>query len=140
MRIIVAILSLVSVAILTACVDQNTADTKMTKGCVAAINALQEKQIQTVKNQKAETRDFQGEGNHRHLTLTVEEKDGWLELENTYKCVFLEERGPFNATHRAIIMQIAMDGKTFGKDNGVITGDWDDFVEISRVVDVAMGQ
>ncbi|MEM6780644.1 MAG: hypothetical protein AAF569_02150 [Pseudomonadota bacterium] len=129
------------IVLLGACVDQTTVDEKMAKGCVAGVNALlNDTQVIDVSGKTAVTEDFQGEGLHRRITMKVIEKDGWLELENEYSCVFLEQWGPFRADHKAMIMQVKINDDVYGKQDGKIVGDWDDFVALSRVVDAAMGQ
>lgn len=135
------LLALVPVLMLNACVDQATADEKMAKGCVAAVNALlDDSKVIDVSETLSVTEDFQGEGLHRRITMTVVEKDGWLELENKYSCVFLEQWGPLRMSHGAILVQVDVNGDIYGKNNGSIVGDWDDFLAITRVVDAAMGQ
>lgn len=135
-------LFLLPVILLSACVDQATADEKMAKGCVAGINALLDggKKVTDVTSKTATTEDFQGEGAHRRITLKVVEKDGWLELENTYSCVFLEQWGMFKADHKAMLVQLKVNDETYGKQDGKIVGDWDDFLALTRVVDSSMGQ
>lgn len=135
------LLLILPLLMLTACVDQETADAKMVKGCEAGISALLEGDtLAGVKGHKAETKDFQGEGNHRFVTIDVIEKDGWMEFDKSYTCVFLEEWGAMRSSHKALLIQLKVNDRIYGKDNGVITGDWDDFLGLTRVVDKAMGQ
>lgn len=132
---------IIPVLFLSACVEQSVADEKMARGCSAGINSLlQGRQIINVKKTTPVTEDFQGEGLHRRITLDVLEKDGWMELDKQYSCVFLEEWGFFRSSHRALLMQVNIDGQIYGKNDGKIVGDWDDFLAISRTVDAAMAQ
>lgn len=141
MKIHHMLLAIAPLFLLTGCVDQATADEKMAKGCVAAVNALlKDSKVIDVNKTTNVTEDFQGEGLHRRITMNVVEKDGWLEIENQYSCVFLEQWGFLRADHKAMLVQVDINGEIYGKNNGSIVGDWDDFLAITRVVDAAMGQ
>lgn len=130
-----------AVLLLSGCIDQVTADEKMAKGCVAAVNALlKDSKVIDVSDTTNTTEDFQGEGLHRRITMKVVEKDGWLELENQYSCVFLEQWGFMRTTHGALLVQVKINDKVYGKNDGKIVGDWDDFLALTRVVDAAMAQ
>lgn len=126
--------------LLSACVDQATADAKMEKGCRAGVQALiGDKQILDVISLDTKSKEFGNQGVHRFVTIKVNEKDGYFDSEGTYQCVFLEQWGAFKSTHSALLMQIDINGEIYGKDDqGVIQGDWEDFVKLSGTVDSAM--
>ena len=139
MRIfLIALLSLS----LTACISQDQADTKMAKGCTAGINALikdQGKEIMEIKTQNFSQEQAEG-GLHRRVTIGAIEKEGWLELDKEYSCLFMQQWGFFKSSHSALLVQVKIEDDLYGKKDGTIMGDFDDFLELTRVVDAAMGQ
>lgn len=52
----------------------------------------------------------------------------------------MQQWGAFKSTHEALLVQVKIDDEVYGKKDGVITGDFDDFLKLTRVVDAAMGQ
>ena len=130
----------VSSLALTACVTQPQADEKMTKGCEAAVKSLiAPKEIKEIKAKNVAD-ETTSEGLHRRITLNVVEKDGWLEVDKQYSCLFAQEWGMFKTSHRALLVQTKIDDSIYGKVDGVITGSLDDFIKLSEHVDEAMGQ
>ena len=141
MRIFYILVLIFPLFILSGCIEQSVVDEKMARGCMAGVDALTKgREIIEVKKTTPTSENFQGEGLHRRVTIDVLEKDGWLEVDKQYSCVFLEEWGMFRSTHRALLMQIDIEGTIYGKNNGNIVGDWDDFLKLTRVVDAAMAQ
>jgi hypothetical protein len=139
MRIFFALILSLS---LTACVTQDQADVKMAKGCVAAVNALiedQGKEIMEVKTKRYAQEDAEG-GLHRRVTIEAIEKEGWLELDKQYSCLFMQQWGLFKSSHHALLVQVKIEDKLYGKKDGSIIGSFDDFMKLTRVVDSAMGQ
>lgn len=139
MRIIlIALLSLS----LTACVTQDQADVKLAKGCSAAINALIKdngKEIMEIKTQNFSQEQAEG-GLHRRVSIGAIEKEGWLELDKEYSCLFMQQWGLFKMSHQALLVQVKIGDELYGKKDGTIIGDFEDFLELTRVVDSAMGQ
>ena len=128
--------------LLTGCVSQDQADVKMAKGCAAAVNSLIEddgKTINEIKSTNYSSEEAEG-GLHRRVTIDAIEKDGWLELDQTYSCLFMQEWGLFKSFHRALLVQVKVNDELYGKKDGTIIGSFDDFMKIIRVTDGAMGQ
>ncbi len=127
---------------LTACVNQEQADTKMAKGCLAGVNALINIDGKNISEIKAERyANEQTEGNlHRRVTLEAIEKDGWLELEKEYSCLFEQKWSAFKTAHVALLVQIEIDGTLYGKKDGKLIGAFDDFLRLTQSVDDAMKQ
>ena len=125
---------------LTGCIGQEIADEKMAKGCVAGINSLiNPKKISNVENmtfQNVQESDVA----HRAVNITAIEKDGWLEEEKQYKCLFLEQWGPFQTTHTALLIQVHINDEIYGKVDGEVRGDVRDFIALTSTVDQVMGQ
>ena len=132
---------IITIIPLTACVPQEQADSKMLRGCEAAVASLiSPKEIIQVKNKKFSDTYPKGEGKHRLVSMTVLEKDGWVELDKDYSCVFLEQWGLFKMTHDALIIQVKIDDEIIGKVEGRIQGGFDEFLNLTKTVDRAMGQ
>lgn len=135
------ILSLSAIALLSGCVSQDAADEKMAKGCQTGVNALLESgQSITVKSTNYSFEDNL-EGKHRRVTLETVLKDGWLELDKTYSCLFAQQWGMFKSSHAAVLVQVRFpDGTIIGKKDGMIMGELSDFVKLSDTVQEAMQQ
>lgn len=135
------ILSTASLLLLTGCVSQEQVDAKITRGCEAGVNSL----LGSAKILKVNTKNYSfeenSEGQHRRVTLETVTKDGWLEVNKTYSCLFAQQWGFFKTSHAAILVQIKMpDGKIIGKKGSVIQGSIDDFMKLTDTVQEAMGQ
>lgn len=139
MRIALIILFSLS---LSACVNQDQVDVKMAKGCAAGVNALIKdtgREISEIKTQRYANEQAEG-GLHRRVTIEGIEKDGWLELDKSYSCLFEQHWGFFKSSHQAILVQVKIEDELYGKKDGSILGSFDDFLKLTRVVDSAMGQ
>ena len=133
MRIIFIVLISLS---LTACISQDQADIKMANGCAAGINALispEGKEVATIKVQRYANEQAEG-GLHRRVTIEAIEKDGWLELDKEYSCLFMQQCGPFKSSHRALLVQVNIDDEIIGKKDGKIMGSYEDFSNLSSAV------
>ncbi len=130
----------VSALALGGCVTQEQMDEKMAKGCEAGVRSMiAPKEISAIKTKNYADEHAEG-GLHRRVSLGVTEKDGWLELDKEYSCLFMEEWGVFKSSHKALLVQVKIDDSIYGKVDGVITGSLDDFIKLSEHVDEAMGQ
>lgn len=129
--------------LLSACISQNQADVKMVKGCETGINALLNdtgKEIQEIKTTRYADEDFTG-GLHRRITFEAVEKDGWLETDKEYSCLFAQEWGILKSSHHALLAQIKMDDTIIGKDrDGKLQGEFQEFLTLTQSVDKAMSQ
>lgn len=126
---------------LSGCVDQVTADQKMAKGCKAGIEAMIEpREIMEVQSTRYDYEDVTGEGRHRVVIIEAVEKEGWLELEKEYRCLFAEHWGILRATHTAALMRLNIDDEIIGKKNGKIHGNLDDFLTLTEKVKMGMSR
>lgn len=127
---------------LTACVSQEDADVKMAKGCVAGVNALiseDGREISEVKSREYSSKNVEG-SLHRQIVVEAVEKDGWLELDKEYNCLFAQQWGLFKMFHKALLVQITVDNATYGKKDGEIIGGIEEFLKLTGAVDQAMNQ
>lgn len=127
---------------LSGCITQNQADVKMAKGCTAGINAIladESKEISEIKVTRYADEQAEG-GLHRRITFEAIEKDGWLEMDKQYSCLFMQEWGLFKSSHKALLVQLKIEDKLYGKKDGTILGSFDDFLRLVKVVDAAMVQ
>ncbi len=135
------LLSCSALLLLSGCVSQEKADTKMAAGCEAGINAL----IKPVTLSEIKSKNFSNEetseGMHRRITIEAVAKDGWKETTNTYSCLFAQQWGLFRTSHAAILMQIKKpDGKIIGKKDGQLVGSMQDFLNLTGTVNGAMAE
>jgi hypothetical protein len=132
-------LSVAAALLLSGCVSQDQADQKMERGCHAGIESL----IAPATLEQVKSVNFSLENNlegqHRRVTIDAVTKDGWLELDKTYSCLFAQQWGIFKSSHAAVLVQIRLDeGKVIGKQDGLIVGEMSDFIKLSDTVQEAM--
>lgn len=133
-------LALLSVFVLSGCVTQQQADAKMGKGCEASVIAMiAPKTLMTVKSTNYSDEQNK-ESLYRRVTIVAVEKDGWLELEKTYSCLFAQDWGLFKSSHTAMLEQLVIGDQILGKKDGVIQGSMDDFLQLTGAAETAMGQ
>jgi len=125
---------------LTGCLSQDQVDVKMLKGCEAGINSLiSPSEIGEIKTKNYSNEDVNN-NLHRRITIEAIEKDGWLELDKTYSCLFMQEWGIFSSSHKALLVQTTIDDETIGNIDGHVIGGFEEFLKLTDVVDKAMGQ
>lgn len=132
-------LSVAAALLLSGCVSQDQADQKMERGCRAGIESLIAPA--TLDQVKSINYSFENniEGQHRRVTIEAVTKDGWLELDKTYSCLFAQQWGIFKSSHAAVLVQVRLDeGKVIGKQDGLIIGEMSDFIKLSDTVQEAM--
>jgi hypothetical protein len=125
---------------LTGCVTQQQADAKMGTGCQAALAAVMgDKQILNVK--AVNYSDEQTEGSlYRRVTVDLVEKDGWIELDKTYSCLFAQQWGFLKSSHTALLEQVDAGDSFLGKKDGKIVGSMEEFMNLTSKADTAMAQ
>lgn len=140
MKKFVVVISAVSTLALAGCVTQQQADAKMGEGCQAAVSAMIEPK--TIKETKSVNfADEQTEGSlYRRVVVTAIEKDGWVEVTKEYKCLFAQQWGLFKSSHTAMLEQLSVGDKFYGKKDGKIMGSMEDFMRLTGKADTAMGQ
>jgi hypothetical protein len=133
---------LLSCLLLVGCINQNQADEKMAQGCLAGLKGLlskHSKQISEVKTQKFVHEKTESDP-HRRIIIEAVEKDGWLELDKEFSCLFDQQWGLFKSGHRATLVQIQLDDKIVGLKDGKIHGDFEDFQTLTNSINAAMAQ
>lgn len=133
------LLSAVATLTLAGCVSQDQADEKMARGCQAGVESqLGNAQIENIKSTNYSF-ESNVEGQHRRVTFDARTKDGWVELDQTFSCLFAQQWGFFKSSHAAVLMQVKMpDGRVIGKQDGILVGDIGDFARLSESVNAAM--
>ena len=124
---------------LTACINRETADAKLVKGCLAGAETFLAESI-TIKEVKNQTfADAEDAGQKvRKVTITAIEGDGWYDGEEQYTCLFVEEFAPFQIKHNATIHQLKLHGETYGQENSNIRGTMEDLEKLTQAVESAM--
>lgn len=133
-------LSMISALALAGCVSQEQADAKMGKGCQSAVEAMiAPKTLTTVKSVRFANDQTEG-SLYRHVTVQAVEKDGWLELDKEYECLFAQEWGFLKGSHTALLERVKFGDTVIGKVDGKIVGSLDDFMKLTTSAETAMGQ
>ena len=129
----------ISTLALTGCIDRATADARLLKGCKAAIEAFlpEGDSIKDVESQTIKDHFSLGKG-HRHLELDVRISDGYHGRNENHACIFFEEFGFANMSHRASIYQLNFQGRIIGQQNYEIQGSLEDMTKLTDAVDEAL--
>lgn len=139
-RISLCAISALSVFLLSGCVSQDEADTKMAKGCKAAVEVLIEPIIiKEVKATRFADEDSNG-GIFRRITLSVVEKNGWSETDREYNCLYAQQWGIAKTSHIGTLEQISYDDTVAGKEDGNLNMKVDDFMNLVNASQNAMNQ
>ena len=132
---------LVSLAVLSGCVDRAAADAKLARGCAAGAEIFIDEgfKIKEIVSKKFQDAPGLGKG-YREVTLNVIESDGWYDGEETYQCIFVETVNPFGS-HSATIYQLRLsDDEVYGKEGTKILGTFDDHLRLTETVEQGMNR
>jgi len=133
---------LLSLALLSGCVDRASADAKLARGCAAGAEIFLDEgfKIKEIKNKKFQDAPGLGRG-YREVTLDVIESDGWYDGEKTYQCIFVESTGFLNMGHSATIYQLRLsDDEVYGKEGDKIIGSFEDHLKLTETVEQGMNR
>lgn len=136
----VSLIGLIVVALsLSACIDRQQADARLVKACLAAVEAFEPEgdTIQEVYSKETRDHPTMGQG-HREIALEISVSDGFHPRDETHACIFLEEFGLANMSHRASIYQLNFEGKIIGQENYQIRGSVQDIAKLTNAVDAAL--
>lgn len=124
--------------LLSGCVSREQADAKLAKGCEAGVNALLPEGRTISKVADAKFSPSPEGANMRHVTLKAIENDGFLEVENSFECIFEESFGFLNANYTASVYQVRTGERVVGKSGNEILGDAQDFLKLTDAIREAM--
>lgn len=135
------LLALVALLPLTACVDRAKADEKLARACAAGIEAFlpEDQKIKDIKERIFGESDTGGSG-ARYVTLKISETDGWADVDKEYRCIFQEDFGFLGMGYTAMLYQLRMDDKIYGKDGDKILGTYEEQLKLHEAVDKIIGQ
>jgi hypothetical protein len=124
---------------LTACVNRDQADAKLTRGCAAAVEAFLADgfKIKSIKQSTYGYSETFGK-NYRTVKMDYVETDDWADVDKTASCIFAEEFTFMNMGHKANIYQVKFDDKIFGKDGDEIHGTYEENLKLTEKVDNAL--
>ena len=126
-------------SLLTSCISREQADSRLALGCAAAVELFLDDNftIKEIKKKVYSTPTEFGSG-FRQVKLFAIESDTWLEIDKEYSCIFAEEFGPLQSTHRTTIYQVKVNDQTYGREGDKILGSMQDHLRLEEVVDNAM--
>ncbi len=134
-------LSVLSLLVLSACVSQDQADEKMVKGCKAAIEvAIAPAKIADILSTTYAFEDNKDGDSFRRITLKTFEKDGWIEREKEYSCLYAEQWGIAKTSHVATLESLSYDDIILGKKDGDVIGGLKNFMNLVNASQTAMDQ
>lgn len=128
----------VSLLALSSCVSRDQADAKLTKGCVAAANALGPDggATGTADAVKFTTLPPAADSDRlRQVDLVLKQDDS---SSTPVKCVFEEEFGPAKLSYSATLYQLELNDRKYGRYGDHIEGDAQDMIKLTDAVTRAM--
>lgn len=128
----------VSLSLLTACVSRTQADQKLAQECKTNLNIALPEDRKLNDIAKTEFSNFadQSGSNKRQVKLITLEKDGFLDIEKAYECVFEENFAAFNMNHTAELYQMRIDDIIADKNTVNVVGD---SLEAQKLKDLLQG-
>ena len=130
---------LLAISSLSACGDEREAhDQKLARGCAAGIKSIlaQDKytrQIDKINNKKFSTGT---EGRKITLEVTTKDKQYGYPKDETFDCTFAEVSNMLG--YKAEVVAINVGEDFFGKKDGQIVGDMNDFVALTGAIEDGM--
>ncbi|MCB9983888.1 MAG: hypothetical protein H6861_09505 [Rhodospirillales bacterium] len=126
---------------MTGCVDRETADARLIKGCKAGIEAFlyEGDRVEKIVSKTLRTPTGLGSG-YREVMLNATITDGFHPHDEDYTCIFMEEFGPFQMSHRASIYNIDLGGRIIGQKGYEIQGNLKDMQKLTKAVNDALKQ
>lgn len=133
------LIALVALLPLTACIDRGKADEKLARACAAGVEAFlpEGSKIKEIRERIFGESDEGGSG-ARYVTLKLSETDGWADTDKEYRCIFQEDFGFLGMGYTAMLYQLRMDDKIYGKDGDKILGTYEEQLKLNEVVDKAL--
>ena len=133
------LIAVFSLLFVSGCVDRKTADQKLVKACSAAIEAFSNEgdKVEDINSQTIGNHPTLG-ATHRQVKLNVAITDGYHTRDEEHSCVFFEEFGFANMSHRASIYQLNYNGQIIGQENYEIQGSLEDMTKLTDAVDKAL--
>jgi hypothetical protein len=129
----------VCLLVLTACVDRETADVRLAKGCAAGAESLMsgDFKIKEIRDRKfRESPEFGTD--YREVTLSVTESDGWSNNDKDIVCVFSEKFGFLGTGYVATIYQLRKDSQVYGQEGDRVIGTMEDHLKLNQAVEAGM--
>lgn len=130
---------LLSLTLLSGCVDRVAADEKLARGCAAGAEIFIDEgfKIKEITNKKFQDAPGLGKG-YREVTIDVIVSDSWYDGEETYQCIFVESVNLFGS-HAATIYQLRLsDDEVYGKEGDKIIGTFKDHLKLTETVEQGM--
>lgn len=134
------ILCCTALVLLTACGSKEQANTKMARGCEAAVKVMLNKADFTRQIDSVKSKSFGMADGYRLVTIhtITRNKDTGEEADESFDCKF-EETQLFNYLKwSASLVQLKIDDVTYGSDAGEIYGSVEDQIALTNAVEEAM--
>lgn len=130
---------LITVSVLSGCGDNREAkDRKLALGCQAGLKALFAQEKYDRQIDKVTSKKFSNEAEGRRVVLQASTKNkqyGYPKNES-FNCLFAETSNMLG--YKAEVQQINIDEDVFGKKDGQILGDMNDFLKLTGAVEEGM--
>lgn len=124
---------------LTGCVNRESADALLAKGCEAAASSIMKEgySVKSINKSSFKTSTEFGAG-FREVILNTTESDGWANVDREYKCIFAEDMAIMGLGYSADFYQIAYDGEVLGKSGSELIGDAATLDKVSAAAQAAI--
>lgn len=130
------IIALTVALLVSGCSSREEADTKLGKGCEAGVKALlgeqrYDRQLDKVKKKTFEVDDL---GRKIIIEAVTKNKEYGYETDEVFTCVFSETYSFGFIAWNANLESITIGEEIFGRENGQIKGDLDQFMRVTDAI------
>ena len=122
------------------CVDRDEADAKLVQACQKGVVYLLD-EYSLIKSIKAThfSSVANKEDGDRRVTMDVVIDENYLDVEKSFSCNFIENKGFLGMSYSANISQIDMgDGQIYGRKDGEIYGGMNKWLNITKEAEAAL--
>lgn len=136
----IVLLSFLTLLTVTGCSSREEADRKLAKGCEAGARSLMEGERYDRQIAKVKKTTFGGDAQGRsvRLEVTTKTKADGRESDDVVFCVFQEEYNAGFIGWSAMLDRLTIGEDVYGRENGAIKGDLQDFLKLNDTVSDGM--
>ncbi len=130
-------LLLACLLLLAGCIDRETADRTLVRGCASGVKAFindPERELEIIGPENIETGPSDLGKEYREVSLLFILDDGWFKEEKPAKCTFIESFGAIGMSHKAEMHLVEIGDFLIGKKDGVIHGDMKQHVDMTNAI------
>ncbi len=133
-------IAFIALLALTACGSREEADTKLSRGCEAAVKVILATPNYDREFSKTTSKSFDKDGTNRVVTLqsVTKNKEYGNEMDEIFVCKFDESYSPGFIAWKASLINVKIGEEYFGSEGGQIYGSAEDQMNVMAAVEAAL--